>query len=238
MSTRKPCYNAQEKAVSPEITLYVEQEVIPLYTAFDKAHREDHVRTVISRSMTLATHFPNINIDMVYLVAAFHDLGLMNGRDNHHHDSRRILEADTFIQSHFTPEEIILMGEAVEDHRASGTKRPRNDYGLIVAEADRCIDAQSIIRRTIQYGLTHYPELDRQGHYMRAMEHLRNKYSPNGYLKIWLPWSDNADNLKRFHALLSNENALNTLFTRIFDEETHQEEVPYKNNHTCWFCCN
>lgn len=224
MNTNKECSNAQKiKAVSPEIIQYVEQAIMPLYASFDKAHREDHARTVISRSLALAAHFQNLDIDMVYLAAAFHDLGLDNGRKNHHHDSRTILETDAFIQSHFTTKKITLMGEAVEDHRASGANRPRNDYGLIVAEADRCIEVNTIIRRTIQYGLTHYPELDCQGHYMRTMEHLKKKYSPNGYLKIWLPWSDNATNLRKLHALLADETALYVLFTRIFNEETNEK---------------
>lgn len=209
-----------KQAVSPDTAQYVEDNILPLYAAFDKAHRIDHARSVIERSLTLSTHFPGINVNMVYLVAAFHDLGLVNGRERHHHDSRRILEADPFILSHFTPEEITLMGEAVEDHRASGSNRPRNDYGLIVAEADRCIDAITIIRRTIQYGLAHYPELNRQGHYQRTLEHLTRKYSPTGYLKIWLPWSDNAAKLQELHTLLADETALNTIFTRLFDEET------------------
>lgn len=220
MGTNTTCTDVQKTAVSPQTIHYVEENIIPLYASFDKAHRTDHARTVISQSLALASHFHDIDMDMVYLVAAFHDLGLANGRENHHHDSRRILEADNFIRSHFSQEQITLMGEAVEDHRASGTNRPRNDYGLIVAEADRCIDATTIIRRTIQYGLAHYPQLDRQGHYRRAMQHLDEKYSPGGYLKIWLPWSDNAARLKELHALLADETALNALLTRIFDEET------------------
>lgn len=206
--------------ISPEIIDYVEREIIPRYAAFDKAHREDHVRMVIEQSMKLIEHEPSINVDMVYVVAAFHDLGLVNGRENHHKDSRKILEADTFIASHFSPEQIRFMGEAVEDHRASNGTKPRNEYGLIVAEADRFIDPETIIRRTIQYGLANYPQLDRAGHYQRIIDHLFNKYGPNGYLKVWIPWSDNAANLKRLHILLTDQSLLDEIFNRIFDEET------------------
>lgn len=82
------------KSVSQEIIEYVEREIIPRYAAFDKAHQEDHVRMVIGQSLRLAGHLPALNPDMVYVIAAFHDLGLVNGRENHHHDSRTILEAD------------------------------------------------------------------------------------------------------------------------------------------------
>ena len=106
----------------------------------------------------LAEHTPSINSDMVYVIAAFHDLGLVNDRENHHKDSRIILEADEFVKIHFTAEQIRIMGEAVEDHRASNSQKPRSKYGLIVAEADRFIEPETIIRRTIQYGLANYPQ--------------------------------------------------------------------------------
>ncbi len=210
----------KQTEISPQIIDYVEREIIPRYAAFDKAHREDHVRMVIEQSMKLIEHEPSINVDMVYVVAAFHDLGLVNGRENHHKDSRKILEADTFIASHFSPEQIRFMGEAVEDHRASNGTKPHNEYGLIVAEADRFIDPETIIRRTIQYSLANYPQLDRAGHYQRIIDHLFNKYGPNGYLKVWIPWSDNAANLKRLHILLTDQSLLDEIFNRIFDEET------------------
>ena len=77
------------KPVSPEIIDYVEQKIIPRYASFDKAHHENHVRIVIEQSLKLTKHTPSINSDMVYVIAAFHDLGLVNGRQNHHKDSRR-----------------------------------------------------------------------------------------------------------------------------------------------------
>lgn len=208
------------KSVSPEIIDYVERKIIPCYASVDKAHQENHVRMVIEQSLKLAEHTPSMNSDMVYVIAAFHDLGLVNGRENHHRDSRKILEADDFVRAHFTPEQIQIMGEAVEDHRASNSQKPRSEYGLIVAEADRFIDPETIIRRTIQYGMANYPNLDRAGHYQRTIGHLKEKYGPKGYLKVWIPWSDNAQNLKRLHALLTDKGRLEEIFNRIFDEET------------------
>lgn len=208
------------KPVTTEIIDYVEWEIIPRYATFDKAHQENHVRMVIEQSLGLAEHIPSMNPDMVYIIAAFHDLGLINGRENHHRDSRKILEADAFVKSHFTRKQIVTMGRAVEDHRASNQKKPRNGYGLLVAEADRFIEPETIIRRTIQYGLANYPQLDREGHYQRTIEHLHEKYGPQGYLKVWIPWSDNAKNLKKLHQIISDKPRLDEIFNRIFDEET------------------
>jgi hypothetical protein len=208
------------KPVTPEIIDYVEHEIIPRYAVFDKAHQENHVRMVIEQSLKLAEHTPSMNSDMVYVIAAFHDLGLINGRENHHKDSRKILEADAFVKSHFTRKQIVAMDRAVEDHRASNQKKPRNGYGLLVAEADRFIEPETIIRRTIQYGLANYPQLDREVHYQRTIEHLHEKYGPQGYLKVWIPWSDNAKNLKKLHQIISDKPRLDEIFNRIFNEET------------------
>ena len=206
--------------IDPEIRQYVEEHIIPRYAAFDKAHQADHVNMVIEQSMRLAAHEPGIDCDMAYVTAAFHDLGLINGRENHHTDSRKILESDEFIKAHFTPGQIRMMGEAVEDHRASKSGRPRNIYGLIVAEADRFIDCETIIRRTVQYGLKNYPALDLEGHYNRTIAHLSEKYGPDGYLKIWMPESDNAIRLEQLRRVIADKSALRTLFDRIFEEET------------------
>ena len=197
---------------------YVEEQIIPRYAAFDKAHRADHVNMVIEQSMKLAAMMPGVGKEMAYVTAAFHDLGLVNGRENHHIDSRKILEEDEFVRSRYTPEQIRLMGEAVEDHRASKSGKPRNDYGLIVAEADRLIDMDTILRRTVQYGFAHYPEMSREEQIARAIAHLHEKYAEGGYLKLWIPESPNAGRLRELWALIRREDELLLRVENIYDE--------------------
>lgn len=206
--------------VSTELTEYVERNIIPRYASFDKAHREDHVRMVISQSMKIAQKMPQLDKDMVYAIASFHDLGLINGRERHHIDSAVILGKDEFVRRHFTTGQITTMQEAVEDHRASGKTRPRSDYGLVVADADRFIDAETIIRRTVQYGLANYPELDRRGQHDRTLSHLKEKYGEGGYLKVWLPWSDNAARLRHLRDIIADTVLVEEYISRIYEEET------------------
>ena len=208
-----------DKDVNPEIVAYVVEYIIPRYAVFDKAHQENHVWMVIERSLKLATHISTLNRDMVYVIAAYHDLGMINGRKNHHIDSGIILRNDAFLKSHFSIEQIKTMAEAVEDHRASSGVMPRSIYGQIVAEADRLIEPETIIRRTIQFGLTNYPQLDQTGHYLRTIDHLKKKYGPNGYLKICISWSDNAKRLEDLRQTLQDENKVKEIFDRIYKEE-------------------
>lgn len=204
--------------MNSRLTEYIEREIIPLYSSFDKAHQTDHAREVISRSLEIATHY-DVDINMVYTVAAYHDTGLSKGRERHHIVSGEILEADLELRKYFTAEQIAVMREAVEDHRASSNHEPRTIYGRIVAEADRLIVPQTIIRRTVQFGLAHYPELTREEHFNRCKEHLVDKYGENGYLKLWIPHSQNAVRLAELRKIIANPTLLRDYFEAIFAEE-------------------
>ena len=182
---------------------YIEQYIIPRYTTFDKAHNLSHVQAVIERSLSLARQY-NANTDMAYTIAAYHDLGLCKGRELHHIVSGEILPADQALHHWFSTEQILTMREAVEDHRASSQHAPRSIYGCIVAEADRQIDPDTTLRRTVQYGLKHLETNDRETHYQRFCDHLQEKYAEGGYRQIWLPESDNAQRLQQLRNVLAN----------------------------------
>lgn len=206
----------------PSLEAYIEAEIIPRYEHFDRAHGTDHVRTVIAQSLALAAHY-DVDTDMVYTVAAYHDTGLVNGRERHHIDAGRILAEDAELRRRFTEEQIGVMREAVEDHRASSDHAPRTIYGRIVAEADRVIDPATIIRRTVQYGLANYPALDREGHYARCRDHLQKKYAEGGYLRLWIAESDNARRLEELRAIIRDPQRLRKLFDETFDAEAASE---------------
>ena len=205
------------KPISQTLRQYIEDNIIPQYDKFDKAHQRDHVLMVIRQSMELAEKL-EVNADMVYAVAAYHDTGLCEGREHHHEVSARIIRADHTLRKWFTEEQIDIMADAAEDHRASSTHEPRTIYGRIVAEADRFIDADTIIRRTIQFGLDHYPELGPKEHFLRIVSHLREKYGRGGYLHLWFDDSPNALRLKQLQDIIDDEAALHRLFNQYFPE--------------------
>ena len=208
--------------MNQQLVEYIESEIIPRYVGFDEAHRVDHARTVIEESLKLARIAGQagndkgeaINIDMVYAIAAYHDTGLCEGREKHHLVSGRIIREDGTLRRWFTEDQIETMAQAAEDHRASSDHEPRSIYGRIVAEADRIIDGETIVRRTIQFGLSHYPELDRQQHWERMCAHLKEKYDYGGYLKLWIPGSSNAARLEEFRQNLRRPGWLQNLFDR------------------------
>ena len=209
-----------------ELEQYIYNDITSRYADFDPAHREDHVLTVICQAMELLDRMPGwiagqkalgndvsqwdvpVRRDILLAAAACHDLGLINGRENHHLDSGNIIREDPRLREWFRSDEIETIAQAAEDHRASGKSAPRSIYGMLVAEADRVIETDTIIRRTIQFGFRHYPDLDREGHTERAIAHLREKYGRGGYLKLWIPWSENAARLAELQDIIDDDEAV------------------------------
>lgn len=196
---------------------YIESEILPRYEKYDSAHRLDHIGAVIQRSADLARGY-DVDADMVYTIAAYHDLGICEGRETHHLTSARMMREDKALRQWFSEEQIETMAQAVEDHRASAKSAPRSVCGRIVAEADRQIDADTIVRRTIEYGLDNYPELDRRGQFNRFKEHISEKYARGGYLKIWIPGGENDLKLKAFQSEIEKPGALEAMFDKWFDK--------------------
>lgn len=205
--------------MTPSLVEYIENGIIPRYAAFDRAHREDHARAVIERALAMGKAY-DIDEDMLYAAAAMHDLGLAGDRKTHHLESGRIIRGDRRLPEWFTPEQIEIIAEAAEDHRASATAPPRSIYGRLVAEADRMIDPETIIRRTVRFGLSHYPELDKEGHRQRTLEHLHEKYAEGGYLHLMIPGSPNEEPLARLRSIIKDESRLRPIFEKIYMEET------------------
>lgn len=220
-----------------KLEVFIEEEIIPRYAAFDAAHREDHVRTVIRQALEIAAMVRAradggkdrwgrpVEDRILLAAAAYHDLGIVEGREVHHIASGRIIRSDERLREWFSDEEIEEIAQAAEDHRASGKGEPRSIYGLILAEADREIFPRTIVRRTVQYGIDHYPELDREGHWQRTLEHLREKYGDGGYLRLWIPESDNAARLESLRQMIrQQENAEGETELRDWFDRAYQRQ--------------
>lgn len=196
---------------------YLEQQILPQYDAFDKGHQRDHARYVMQTALELAQYY-DVDRDMLLVAAACHDIGLCEDRKTHHLVSGRMIRADKKLLQWFTPEQIEIIAQAAEDHRASSDHEPRTIYGKIIAEADRQIIPEVVIRRTIQFTLKHYPDLDREGNYLRLKEHMAEKYAEGGYLKLWIPQSSNAARLQELREIIADEKRLRQTFDTTFSE--------------------
>ena len=180
--------------INLELKEYIEQNILPLYEAHDAAHGPEHVRTVLENSFDLLDGL-DVDQNMVYTVAAYHDVGVRVIRERHEEISGQWLWEDWELERWFTPEQRRTMREAVEDHRASRQEPPRNIYGRIVSEADRDLDPERVVRRMVEYSLAHRPQFTEEEHIERIIDHVRDKYSETGYLHLWLPCPRNEEGL-------------------------------------------
>lgn len=201
--------------VNLDLMSFVETSILPKYNSFGKSHGLPHVQRVIANSLVLSRRL-GTDINMVYAIAAYHDLGMSGPRAIHHITSGKILVADQRLRKWFSPDQIAIMKEAVEDHRASAAHEPRSIYGKIVAEADRDLQPDVVFTRAIEYGIEHYPELDQEQQWARFAQHMDEKYGHDGYIKLWIPNSPNEQYIKTVREVIADRTRLRATFDEIY----------------------
>ncbi len=174
------------KELNEELVEYIKNEIFPLYDRNEFAHGINHIKTVIRRSLELADGY-DVDFNIVYTVAAYHDLGHFIDRKRHEIISAEIFMKDENIKRWFADEQRMVIKEAIEDHRASCNHVPRTIYGKIVSTADRTIvDIDNTIKRSYTYGKKNYIGLSEEEQFDKVYEHLVEKYGERGYAKVYL----------------------------------------------------
>ncbi|MFI3320432.1 MAG: HD domain-containing protein [Rikenellaceae bacterium] len=212
---------------SDELKRYLLREILPQYAqsdAYDKGHNCDHIEAVVAGALELAEGY-DVDCDMLYTAAIFHDLGLVEGRETHHITSARMLREDSFIQGYFTPEQITIISEAIEDHRASAKGEPRSMYGKILSSADRIINPDLIIMRAYYHSLKHFANYTLEEHIDRILEHIIAKYGDNGYIKIPILTRQNLDGLQQLRSMSHDEESFRKHCRRLIELEDSAEVV-------------
>lgn len=204
-----------QQHVNLDLMEFIETEILPRYNSFGPSHGLRHVTRVIRNSLELAK-ITGADIDMIYTTAAYHDLGMSGPRAIHHLTSGKIVASDARLKRWFSNEQIKIIKEAVEDHRASASRQPRSIYGKIIAEADRDLDPEEVFTRAVQYGLENAPEKNTEWQWEHFKEHMKEKYSRTGYIKLWIENSPNEKKLRNIQNTIEDEKKLRETFDRIF----------------------
>ena len=195
----------KDNNIDVELVKYIENEIFPLYERNEEGHGIGHIKTVIKRSLELAKKY-DVNLDMVYTIASYHDLGHYIDRNTHELISAEIFMKDEKVKKWFTDEQMSIIKEAIEDHRASSNHKPRSIYGMIISTADRTIiDIDNTIKRTYSYGKRNLSGLSEDEQIERVYEHLMEKYGENGYAKIYLEDKEFDEAIKKLRQALSNK---------------------------------
>lgn len=116
--------------LNKELKVYIENNIFPKYERNEKVHQIDHITYVINRCFQLCKDKNiNININMLYTIAAYHDIGYHIDYKNHEIISGQIMYDDTNLKVFFNEQQLKIMKEAIGNHRASLNRIPRSIYG-------------------------------------------------------------------------------------------------------------
>lgn len=202
--------------INKRLKKYIEKNIFPENDKNDAAHNMEHINYVINRSLKFAKEVPNINLDMVYTIAAYHDITHHINEKSHEIKSAEILYNDKELKQHFNDEEMKVMKEAIEDHRASSKNNPRNIYGKIVSSADRNTDIPTLLKRTYSYRLEHYPNDSLDKIIEDSRKHIIEKYCQGGYAENKMFFHDK--DYKKFLVDINNLCNNEELFVRMYKE--------------------
>lgn len=180
---------SKTQKVNSKIQNYIESEILPKYSSIG-GHTDAHIRQVIDRSLNFHKQAPELNIDMVYVIAAYHDLGRTIDQETHNFESAKLLRKDNFLRTYFSEKQINIMAEAVEDHRSTLGHEPRSIYGKLVSSADRNTNVDTMLSRIYDYTKHIHPEISEDEVIERSRLHLRKKYSPDGYAANTMYFND------------------------------------------------
>ncbi len=165
---------------------YLQDTILPEYSKNDSGHGIEHIDYVINRCFKFAEQFEGIDYDVLYTSAVFHDIAHHIDKKNHEKLSAEVFQNDVIMKKLFNNEQLILIKEAIEDHRASSETEPRSVYGKILSSADRSTDVDDFLRRTHAYTLKHQPDSTLQEQLDRAYTHTSEKYGSEGYAKHYV----------------------------------------------------
>lgn len=191
--------------INEELKKYIEENVFPEYQKNDAGHNIEHIKYVIDRSFKFAETVPNINYDIVYTIAAYHDIGHHIDRKTHEIISGEIMSKDENLKKFFSKEQLKIIKEAIEDHRASANHEPRSVYGRIVSTADRNNTVKACFRRSYTYGKNIDPDANDEELFKRAFQVLNKKFGINGYAKFFFKDEVYDKFLEDIRELLSDE---------------------------------
>ena len=211
--------------INKKLQYYILKNVFPSYKNNDLGHNLDHIKYVINRSLQFASEVDSVNFDMVYTIAAYHDIGHYIDAKNHEKVSAEMLLADDNLKEFFTEEQIKIMSEAVYDHRASLEREPRSIYGKIVSSADRNTLVEVPLRRTYAYRVEHNPNDTLEEIIEESRQHIINKFGKKGYATEKMFFEDL--DYKKFLEDISNLAENKEQFRKRFVEVNGIDELEY-----------
>ena len=202
--------------MNEELAQYIDDYIFPKYEKY-YSHGMFHIDNVIANMMMFADYY-DLDKNMAYVIASYHDIGLNIDRENHEKESAKILKNDNRLKKFFIESQIETMAEAVEDHRGSRKERPRNIYGECLSDSDRDFDIPILAKRQLATSLKNYPHLETfEDHFERCYEYICRRINKSGVFNLWTNNPILIERRDRFQKEYLNKNLARTIYKKEWD---------------------
>lgn len=194
---------------------YISECVFVSYEKNDLGHQMPHINSVIEKSLKLSLNYPEVDVKLIYIAAAYHDIAHYIDKDRHEELSAEMFYNDKFMCDFLSNDERIIVKEAIEDHRSSSSSIPRSIYGKILYTADKSLDVITFIKRTHGYSLKHFSDYSFEDKIRRAFNHMREKYCEGGTNKVYIYDEDYEKVVEEMTKLSQNYDEFKKLYLKV-----------------------
>lgn len=184
---------------------YIENKYFPIYETFDKAHDLKHINEVIQRALKIAKSIEGVDIDIIYVAAALHDIGVQIQRKNHAFYSGVIVEQDIGLKQFFDDDSINIIKEAVEDHSTSKGIEPRSIYGKIICDADKDDNLETSLTRAYEFTLSYFSDFNQEQCLDNVYNQLNFKFGNQGKVRFWIGTDEQQFFLQQMKSLANDK---------------------------------
>ena len=151
-----------------------------MYDTFDIGHDREHMEGVREFAISLAKKYCPDKIEVVYISATLHDIGLSISRTEHERHGYEIAKEDQTLKSAYSKEDFELILEGIREHRAS-SGNPQSIVAKIVSDADKAYsDTYGLLNRSYKYEKERDPSLNIDEILEIASSYLTRKFGEDG----------------------------------------------------------
>ena len=166
--------------IDSKLKKHIENDILPEYDLNDKGHNKNHIDFVLKRALEISKGY-DINYNILYVCVSFHDIACHINRELHEVLSAQVAFKDKYLNKFFNTNEMNIIKEAIEDHRASSNSIPRNIYGKILSSADRKVDIKTYFISSLFFKATDISKVDMEEAIEKSYNHAIDKFGKNGY---------------------------------------------------------
>lgn len=205
--------------IDKKLKEYIETKILPEYDLNDKGHNQDHINFVLKRAFEISKNY-DINYNILYTSVSFHDIACHINRELHEKLSAEVAFNDIFLNEFFCNEEMNIIKEAIEDHRASSKNIPRNIYGKILSSADRKVSIKEYFIASLFFGVEDFNSLDKNKIIEDSYNFAIKKFGKQGYAtnKFYVEDKKYKDFIENLQYLIEHKEEYFNLAEIIFNE--------------------